>query len=80
MQGLLQVDSDGYYYYNSLVNYAVYYNETNSFVSMIIRAWFPGGASGTVGQFFPFNVATADATTEWYKPPGKREVPQAIIS
>ena len=31
VQGLLQVDQEGYYYYSSQKNYAVYYEDTNSF-------------------------------------------------
>ncbi len=70
VQGLLQVDSDGYYYYNSQENYAVYYQDSNSFALYEYPGVVSGGASGTVGQFFPFNEATANATTQWYKPPG----------
>ncbi len=63
VQGLLQVDSDGYYYYDSTENYAVYYEGSNSFALYEYPGVISGGQSGTVGQFFPFNEATADAKT-----------------
>lgn len=59
VQGLLQVDSNGYYYYNSQMNYAVYYPDTKSFVLYDLPGVLPGGNS-PVGQFFPFNAATSD--------------------
>ena len=59
VQGLLQVDSDGYYYYNSQTNYAVYYEDTNSFALYNLPGVVPGGNS-PVGQFFPFNEATTE--------------------
>ena len=62
VQGLLQVDSDGYYYYNSQTNYAVYYEDTNSFALYNLPGVVPGGNS-PVGQFFPFNEATTEG--EW---------------
>lgn len=57
VKGLLQVDKDGYYYYNSQNNYAVYYQDTNSFTLYDSWGVLPGGASPN-GQFFPFNEAT----------------------
>ena len=65
VKGLLQVDSNGYYYYDSTENYAVYYNETNSFTLYEFPGVKPGGSS-PVGQFFPFNEANADAVDELY--------------
>lgn len=56
VQGLLQVDKDGYYYYSSKDNYAVYYQSTNSFSLYKYPGVLPGGQS-PVGQFFPFNEA-----------------------
>ncbi len=39
VKGLLQVDEDGYYYYDSGKNYAVYYQRTSiPLCCMIIRA------------------------------------------
>lgn len=62
VKGLLQVDSDGYYYYNSLENYAVYYNDNNSFTLYDYPGVMAGGADQSLnGQFFPFNEATANA-------------------
>lgn len=59
VRGLLQVDEAGYYYYNSTKNYAVYYEKTNSFTLYKYPGVIPGGSS-PVGQFFPFNKATAE--------------------
>ena len=58
VQGLLQVDSEGYYYYNSTKNYAVYYQESNSFALYEYPGIVSNGQSGTKGQFFPFNEVT----------------------
>lgn len=59
VKGLLQVDNDGYYYYDSTENYAVYYKDSNSFALYNLPGVLPGGSS-PVGQFFPFNEATSD--------------------
>ena len=56
VQGLLQVDKDGYYYYDSTENYAVYYNNLKSFVLYDLPGVRTGG-QGAAGQFFPFNEA-----------------------
>ena len=66
VKGLLQVDADGYYYYDSTKNYAVYYSDTNSFTLYEFPGVEPGGSS-PVGQFFPFNEANADAEVVTYK-------------
>ncbi len=66
VQGLLQVDDDGYYYYDSQQNYAVYYSDANSFTLYDNPGVIPGGSS-PVGQFFPFNEATADAKEATHK-------------
>ena len=54
--GLLQVDEEGYYYYDCQTNYAYFNEETNKFqlynqagVKMV-----SAGNAGTYGQFFPF--------------------------
>lgn len=60
VKGLLQVDKDGYYYYNSRQNYAVFYEADNAFTLYEHPGVIPGGTS-PVGQFFPFNEATANA-------------------
>lgn len=70
VKGLLQVDSDGYYYYDSTQNYAVYYSDTNSFTLYEYPGVVSNGASGVVGQFFPFNEATEDAKQGYYTPAG----------
>lgn len=56
VQGLLQVDDQGYFYYDSRKNYAAYYEDTNSFALYEGGAVESGGASHTYGQFFPFNA------------------------
>lgn len=53
--GLLQLDGDGYYYYNSKQNFASYNAEKNAFVLYDSPAVQPGGADKQSGQFFPFN-------------------------
>lgn len=68
VQGLLQVDSEGYYYYNSKENYAVYYPGSNSFALYQYPGVVSGGASGTVGQFFPFSEATGFYEDFFYQP------------
>lgn len=60
VKGLLQVDADGYYYYDSTKNYAVYYSDTNSFTLYAYPGVKAGGKSPN-GQFFPFNKATQPA-------------------
>lgn len=60
VQGLLQVDEDGYYSYDSQKNYAVYYEDTNSFTLYSYPGVRSDGAAGADGQFFPFNAATSD--------------------
>lgn len=66
VQGLLQVDDDGYYYYDSRENFATYYSDTNSFTLYEYPGVVPGGTS-PVGQFFPFNAANADAVSKSHK-------------
>lgn len=66
IKNLLQVDKDGYYYYDSSQNYAAYYKNTNSFVLYEYPGIVPGGTS-PVGQFFPFNEAKQDAVSYTYK-------------
>ncbi|MCD8109678.1 MAG: hypothetical protein LUE14_06215 [Clostridiales bacterium] len=50
--GLLQVDSSGYYYYDSSKNYAEYDEDTNSFTLYDDWAVY---SSANSGQFFPFD-------------------------
>lgn len=66
VKGLLQVDKDGYYYYNSRQNYAVFYEEDNAFTLYDHPGVIPGGSS-PVGQFFPFNQATGYAENVEHK-------------
>lgn len=55
--GLLQVDPEGYYYYNSRSNFAEYNPLTNNFTLYNTWAVRPGGRSPN-GQFFPFNTGS----------------------
>ena len=62
--GLLQVDEDGYYYYNSQENYAAYDEASNSFdvydtPGVTQREFSSNGSitSSVQGMFFPFNSA-----------------------
>lgn len=55
--GLLQVDQEGYYYYNSRSNFAEYNPLTNNFTLYNTWAVRPGGSSPN-GQFFPFNTGS----------------------
>lgn len=63
VKGLLQVDENGYYYYDSGKNYAVYYQDENSFVLYDRPGVNNGGAVPGFGNFFPFNAATEDPDT-----------------
>lgn len=55
VSGLLQIDPDGYYCYDSGKNFAEYKEDTNSFALYNQPGVLPGGAAKTDGQFFPFN-------------------------
>ena len=66
VQGLLQVDENGYYYYNSESNYAVFYAEDNAFALYDKWGVTSGGTAGNKGQFFPFNSAS-DVFTDNYQ-------------
>ena len=70
VQGLLQVDSDGYYYYNASsaqttdaggsfqsANYATFDSGTNSFTLYDTWAVANEGTNSPDGQFFPFSDA-----------------------
>lgn len=61
VQNLLQIDTAGYYSYNSRSNYAVFYKDTNSFLLYNHPGVTSGGAAGTIGQFFPFNAVNRDS-------------------
>lgn len=63
VKGLLQVDEEGYYYYDSGKNYAVYYPDVNSFVLYDRPGVKSDGAAQGFGHFFPFNAATEDPDT-----------------
>lgn len=55
--GLLQLDDDGYYYYDSKRNFATYNAEGNSFTLYDAGAVAGGGRDKQFGEFFPFNTA-----------------------
>lgn len=62
VKGLLQVDSNGYYTYDSQKNYAVYYDASKAFTLYEYPGVMAGGADKSMnGQFFPFNEATDNA-------------------
>lgn len=55
VDGLLQVDADGYYYYNSQKNFAQFNKGTNDFT--LYDTWgVRKGGNSPDGQFFPFNT------------------------
>lgn len=58
--GLMQVDDDGYYYYDSTKNFASY-DSTSNGVKLYDKAGVYYG--GALGQFFPFNSGS-DVFTE----------------
>lgn len=63
VDGLLQVDGDGYYYYNSEANYAAFYPDSNAF-ALYTKPGVP--TSTTSGEFFPFNsAADVFGETNW---------------
>ena len=53
--GLLQVDDEGYYYYNSQSNFAEFDEDANEFILYNQKAVKAGGNSPD-GQFFPFDT------------------------
>lgn len=73
VKGLLQVDEDGYYYYDSGKNYAVYYQDVNSFVLYDHPGVKNNGGGENQGNFFPFNAATADPVTGLMNPAGSED-------
>ena len=80
VQGLLQVDGDGYYYFDSTKNYAVYYPDAGAFTLYNLPGILPGGTS-PVGQFFPFNKATSDGEDFSYgNPPVKYQLMNGVPS
>ena len=63
--GLLQLDADGYYYYDSTQNFASYNKDANRFVLYDGAAVDGSGfADSTKGMFFPFNTAEQVFTEE----------------
>ena len=56
VRDLLQIDDQGYYYYDSALNFAQYDQDTNAFILYDAPGVLSGGSSGKAGQFFPFNV------------------------
>lgn len=55
VDGLLQVDDEGYYYYSSAKNFAEYNADDNTFTLYDKPGVVPIGTSPN-GQFFPFNT------------------------
>lgn len=56
VQNLLQIDTGGYYSYDSQRNYAVFYKDTKSFLLYKHPGVQGDGAAKLNGQFFPFNA------------------------
>ena len=74
--GLLQVNKDGYYEYDSSQNYAAYNSKKNAFDVYNAPGVMQAGASPhTVGQFFPF-----DAADKVFKEEDGKLVPNGITS
>lgn len=74
--GLLQVNKDGYYEYDSSQNYAAYNANKNAFDVYNAAGVMQAGAEPhTVGQFFPF-----DAANEVFKEGSSGLVPNGITS
>ncbi len=63
VDGLFQINDDGYYYFNSQSNYAEYDEDTNSFVLYDTWGVAHAGVSPD-GQFFPFTPASDVFTVE----------------
>ena len=57
VEGLMQVDDDGYYYYDSTKNFASYDEKTNSMKLYDKPAVKESSSSSRIGQFFPFDSA-----------------------
>lgn len=57
VDGLLQVDDEGYYYYDSQQNFAEFDEGSDSFTLYEIGGVEAGGSSPD-GQFFPFNTGS----------------------
>ena len=55
VDGLLQVDNDGYFYYNSQSNFAQFNEGTNGF-TLYDEGGVTAAGSSPFGQFFPFNT------------------------
>lgn len=58
VEGLMQVDDDGYYYYDSTKNFASYDEKTNSMKLYDKPAVKESSSSSRIGQFFPFDSAS----------------------
>lgn len=70
VQGLLSINEDDYYAYDSTKNYAVYYQTSSHGDSNNFRLYdLPGvlaGGSSPDGQFFPFNAVQTESRDEEY--------------
>ena len=62
VDGLLQVDDEGYYYYNSQANFAQFNDDGNGSGDFtLFNTWgVEAAGSSPDGQFFPFNSAAGD--------------------
>ena len=57
IDGLMQVDDEGYYYYDCMKNYASFDEKTNS-MKLYDKPAVMASSSGKTGQFFPFDSAS----------------------
>lgn len=63
VEGLMQVDDKGYYYYDCTKNFASYDEKTNTMKLYDKAGVRESASSSRIGQFFPFNSAS-DVFTE----------------
>lgn len=69
VEGLLQINDEGYYYYNSQENFAEFNEQSGAFTLYDRWGVYAGGGSPN-GQFFPFNTGSqvfTDDETEGIK-------------
>ena len=55
MRDLLQIDEDGYYYYNCTQDFAQFDEASNTFTLYTPPGVLTAGSAPLLGQFFPFN-------------------------
>ena len=63
VEGLLQINDEGYYYYNSQENFAEFNEQSGAFTLYDRWGVYAGGGSPN-GQFFPFNTGSQGFTDD----------------